>query len=91
MKKAILFSLIIFIATSCTENTKAKMFGGTMTINLPHGQRLINATWKSGKNGSDLWYLTEPMDTAQKPRKLTFHEKSDMGVWEGTVIFVEQE
>lgn len=31
---------------SCTENQRARQFGGTITIELPPGEKLVMATWK---------------------------------------------
>jgi hypothetical protein len=71
----------------CTENNKAKMWGGTETITLDPGKRLMNVTWKD-KNGTSLWILTK-QDTT-KPTTYTFEEKSSFGVMEGKVIIKEQ-
>ena len=43
--------------SGCTENIRAKQFGGSQTINLPASQKLLNVTWKDG----DLWVLFRPM------------------------------
>lgn len=89
MKK--IFSLIIAItaiiclATSCTQNQRAREFGGTMTVKLEAGQKLIMATWKD----NDLFYLTEPMEENYKPKTKTFQENSSYGILETKVIFVE--
>jgi len=86
MKNFILFSLLaISILTGCTDNQSAKNYGGTMTIELPPGQKLVTATWKE----SQLWYLTRPSKAGETPESLTFKEKSDYGMLEGTVIFKE--
>lgn len=77
------FSIIGF--TSCTEQTRAKNFGGSMTINLPPSQKLVNATWKN----TELWYLTEPAGENFQPKVLLFQESSNFGVMEGTVKFIE--
>lgn len=71
---------------SCTDNNMARQFGGKMTIVLPEGKRLVNATWKQ----DNLWYLIEDRAADQTPRKLLFQESSSFGVMEGTVTFVEQ-
>lgn len=71
----------------CTENSRAKTFGGTMTVTLPKGQKLMEATWKE----ADLWYLTRPMREGEKAEQYTFQENSTFGLVEGTVIFVETE
>ena len=85
--KKILFALtlIILLFTDCTKNQMARKYGGTMTIKLEPGQRLMEATWKD----NNLFYLTEPMDSDYEPKTKTFHEDSNFGVIESTVIFVE--
>lgn len=85
MKNIILIITLVIGLSGCTDNERARSFGGTETVNLPKGQRLVNATWKE----TDLWYLTEPMPTGYVPQTKTFHEKSTYGAWEGTVIFHE--
>ena len=74
-----------FILMGCTSNTRARHWGGTMTINLPAGQELMEATWKD----NNLYYLTRPMTPDYVPVTKTFHEDSRFGVIEGTVLFVE--
>jgi hypothetical protein len=81
----ILWVIIIMCITSCTENKRARTFGGNSTITLPPGQRLINATWKE----SNIWYLTEPMSSDYRPTTKIFSESSSFGAWEGTVTFIE--
>lgn len=81
----ILISALIW--SSCTENQRARSWGGTETITLDSGVRLVNVTWK-GKEGSDMWLLTK-QDTT-KPQTYTFKEKSTWGMMEGTVIIKEQ-
>lgn len=71
---------------ACTANQRAKHFGGTMTVNLPPGQKLVVATWKE----ASLWYLTRPIRSGETPETYTFQENSEFGVIEGTVVFNEQ-
>lgn len=75
--------------SSCTENQKARNYGGTETFDLKPGEKLLNATWKGEKGSSNLWYLTRPMLPNEKADTLYFRESSDYGVWQGTVIFIE--
>ncbi len=82
MKKLIILSLVLF---SCTENTRAKRWGGSQTIELPPNVKLMEVTWKEG----NMWYLTEPMDSSYIPKTKIFQEKSGFGVMEGNVTFVE--
>ncbi len=83
-----LFIFGLFLCTfliSCTDKEKARNFGGTETINLPKGQKLMMITWKE----SDIWYLTKPMSAKDTAETYTFQEESSYGVWEGTVIIKE--
>lgn len=73
------------ILCGCTEHGMARKFGGSMTVNLPKGQKLLEATWKE----SSLWYLTEPMDSGYEPKTKIFRENSRFGVWEGEITFIE--
>jgi len=77
---------LAFFATSCTENKRAKSYGGTQTINLPAKTKLVNVTWKEG---SSMWILTRPMREDETPETLTFTEKSGFGLVEGKVIINE--
>lgn len=84
MKK--LFLLFALVAMcSCTENQIARNYGGKMTVELPKGEKLINATWKE----ANLFYLTEPMEEEYIPKVKKFRESSDFGIWESEITFVE--
>ena len=84
MKK--LFLLFALVAMcSCTQNQMARTYGGKMTIELPKGEKLINATWKE----ANLFYLTEPMEEGYIPRSKKFRESSNFGVWQSEITFVE--
>jgi hypothetical protein len=86
MKNKFLFlGLGLILMASCTENQLAKGWGGTATVELPVGEKLIEATWKD----EQLWYLTRPMREDESPETFKFQEKSSYGVVEGTVIFKE--
>ena len=87
MKQFLFITMMLglILMTSCTENERAKNFGGTQTIELPAGEKLIEATWK----GDQLWYLTRPMRENESPETFKFQEKSSFGMIEGTVIFKE--
>lgn len=71
----------------CTENIRARNFGGTVNITLPPGQKLVVATWKE----ASLWYLTRPMRENEHAESYIFHEDSTYGVWQGAVNFREVE
>lgn len=73
------------ICCSCTQQYIAKNAGGTATIDLPKGIKLVSATWKD----DELWYLARPMRTDEQPEVLTLRESASFGIVEGKVIFKE--
>ncbi len=83
MKKLLL--VLMICCTGCTANQKARNFGGTETIDLEPGRKLVNATWKQ----NSLWYLTRQARPDELPEVYQFKEKSSFGVVEGTVVFKE--
>lgn len=85
----ICWTIFVIGVNSCTENQRARTFGGTATVNLPKGEKLLVATWKGEKGASNLWYLTEPMEDSYAPKTKVFQESSDYGIMEGKVIFIE--
>lgn len=78
-------SLFAALALVSCRNMTSRTFGGSQEIALKKGQRLIEITWK----GTDLWILTEPMDSAYIPKVKTFYERSDFGVMEGSITIYE--
>ena len=77
--------LALVMLTSC-ENLVTRNLGGSQTINLEKGQKLVEITFKD----NDLWILTEPMDSDYVPKTKTFYEDSNLGVMEGKITIVEQ-
>ena len=61
-----------------------RSFGGTETIELNPGQRLVNITWKE----AELWILTKKDTT--KPTTYSFKEKTLYGNIEGEGIVIEK-
>jgi len=78
MKKVLIILAAVF-AISCTDNSRARHFGGNETVELPTNRILLNATWKE----NNLWVLTKDTITNQ----MYFNEKSSWGVMEGTIKF----
>ena len=70
---------------SCTSNEMAKNFGGTTTLNLPAGRKLVDMTWKE----DHLWYLTKEMTATDIAETYEFKEQSSYGIMQGTVIIKE--
>lgn len=84
MKLAMIL-VVAALTAGCSQQYLAKNGGGTATIDLPAGQKLVTATWKE----TSLWYLTRAAKPGEKPEALVFKESSSLGVIEGTVIFQE--
>lgn len=82
VKNIILLVVIVIIASifiSCTENERARSFGGTMKVDIPKNTVVIGATWKQ----SDLWYLIKDTTT----QKVQLIEIPKYGMYKGRVIF----
>lgn len=85
MKKLIITKLIITVLvilvigiTSCTDNGRARNFGGTEEISLRKNEKFINITWKK----DNLWIIVEDTVTG----KFYAREKSSFGALEGTIV-----
>ena len=88
MKKKIIggIALLVVMGFSLTGcKSVAKSYGGTISIDVPKGQKVIEATWKD----SDVWYLTRSMREGEEPETFTLQEDSNLGIIEGKVIFKE--
>lgn len=42
---------ILFAVTACTQNQRARSYGGTETIIVAKNEEILNASWK----GDQLW------------------------------------
>jgi hypothetical protein len=78
MKKLMMILVAMVVMSSCTENARARHFGGTETLALKPNEVVLNVTWKE----SQMWICTQDTVT----RVVYFREKSSWGVVEGTVI-----
>jgi hypothetical protein len=78
MKKLFVLLSAVVVFTSCTENQRAKQWGGTEEISLNKNEIVLNVTWKE----TEMWICTKDTTTG-----ITyFREKSNWGMMEGTVI-----
>jgi hypothetical protein len=83
----ILCCLIFGTLLACTTNDNVKNYGGTGYVKLDPGRKFVNITWKD----NNMWILTRKMKEGEKAEEFEFKESSDMGVWEGKLIIIEQE
>lgn len=89
MKKLIKFLLIIIAVasfTGCTEQIRARQFGGNIDINVPAGYKVTSATWKE----NDLFYFIEPMEEGYEPKEKMFIESAAFGIMESQITFKEK-
>lgn len=78
MTKLIIFAISLLALAACTENQRARNFGGTEILNLEPNERFINITWKE----EDLWIIVQDTITGD----FYAREKSSFGVMQGKVI-----
>lgn len=78
MKKLFVLALGVIALASCTDNERARRFGGTEEVSLKPNEVVVNVTWKD----SEMWICTQDTTTSVT----YFREKSAWGVMEGTVI-----
>lgn len=87
--RALSVSLAVFLLIfplGCTQQERARQLGGTATIDLPKGQKLVSVSWKGE---DDLWYLTRPMRDEEQPETHEYIESHSWGYKSGKVIFKE--
>jgi hypothetical protein len=82
----LMISIIAIMLMSCTENQRAKSWGGTADVNVEPNHKVVNVTWKD----NDLWILVRPMTSTDVPETLVFYEKSGWGVLNGKYVIHEQ-
>ena len=88
MRKKTIYSIISFasvLAASCTDNQRARSFGGEQEIKLDPCRRLVNLTWKE----AGLLILTRA-NSGEQVESYVFDEKSDLGIPEGRLVIHEQ-
>ena len=76
-------ALLVPPLTAC--NSVTRNFSGTMEMDLSAGEKPVECTRKD----DDLFYLTCPMRSDEKPETYQFREKSNFGGLEDTVIIHE--
>jgi hypothetical protein len=78
MYKLAIVAITLLAFASCTDNQRARNFGGTETIKLEPNEKFINVTWKQ----DNLWVVVQDTVTGVFYAK----EKSSYGLMEGKVI-----
>jgi hypothetical protein len=79
MKKLVILLGLSLALLSCTDNERARSWGGTEEVKLPQNCVFINSTWKE----SQLWVTVKDTSTNQ----FYMYEKSSLGYLEGKIIF----
>jgi len=78
MNKLTMVAITLLALVSCTDNQRARSFGGTETIKLEPNEKFMNLTWKQ----DDIWVIVQDTITGTIYAK----EKSSFGVMQGKVI-----
>ena len=78
MKKLFAVAITVLTLASCTDNARARRFGGVEEVKLNKNEVVLNVTWKENQ----MWICTKDTVT----NVTYFREKSSWGVMEGTVI-----
>jgi len=89
--KKIIFSIVLVLGvlffSGCTENQRAKQFGGSLKIKIDKNEKFVNATWKKG----NLWIVTKKRNKNETTKETYyFKEDSSFGLMEGEIKFIEQ-
>lgn len=77
--KNFLLTFLLIVTFSCTENSRARSWGGTQTLKIKSNEEFINMAWK----GNDLWVITKDTLTGT----VYAREKSSYGLMQGKIIF----
>ena len=78
MRKTLMVAVTLLAFVSCTDNQRARSFGGTETIKIEPQEKFINVTWKQ----DDIWVIVQDTITGVYSAK----EKSSFGVMQGKII-----
>jgi hypothetical protein len=70
--------VMMVVISSCTENARARHFGGNEILTLKPNEKVLNVTWKD----DEMWVCTQDTITGV----VYFREKSSWGIIEGTVV-----
>lgn len=80
-EKILIVLTICLLTLSCTDNQRAKTWGGKGVIQLKPNERLINLTWKN----ADLWLFVEDTVT----HKMYLREDSSWGILNGSMEVIQ--
>ena len=78
MRKLTMITITLLALVSCTDNQRARSFGGTETVKLEPNEKFINITWKQ----DNLWLIVQDTVTGNYYAR----EKSNFGVLQGKVV-----
>lgn len=82
----IICAAVIALSITGCQQGMTKSLGGNMVLNLEPNTKLEEITWKD----DNLWYLTKPMLEDDFAETHTFQQKSEFGIFEGTVTIIEK-
>lgn len=83
---AAIMLVAVMYTTGCTQQDRARKFGGTATIDVSADRKLVNVTWK---DENTLWLLTRERKPGEEAERYIFEEQSRFGIVQGRVIIIE--
>lgn len=87
MKKQLgMVLVLVSLAMGCTSQIRARRYGGSSTVVLPAGEKLVTVTWKDAY----LWCLTRKAKAGEPAERFELRESSSFGVLEGVVTIQEK-
>jgi len=81
-----MLALFLGVSAGCTQNQRARLYGGKSAVKMDRGRKVVTATWKD----TSIWVLTRPMGPEEEPQTLILKEISSLGLLEGEVELIEQ-
>jgi len=85
LRKVLVIATLAAALGSCSEQERARSYGGTAAIDLPPCTKLVNMTWKE----SDLWVLSRPIRSGEVAEQYEFVESHVYGMKAGKITIRE--
>ena len=77
---------LLFGAVGGCKQKFAKTLGGSTTITLPKGRKVLSCSWKD----SSVWVVSRPAKDGEQPETLIYSEHSSYGILQGEVVIQEK-
>jgi len=86
MKIAKLVMLVSTLLLTGCDQMLSRNFGGTMTVDVPNCERVVDVTWKA----DEFWYATRPMRPGETPEHWTFRQQRMFNITGNGVVVLQE-